>query len=98
MERKMKYVRPDVYVERFALNDAVAACDPTSSTETYWSQQDITCLATTSKDYVFYSGCVNNATTSGRLFCIMERIIFAGNRSPIVQQVVIRRMMTIQHC
>lgn len=45
MERKMKYVKPDVYVERFRANAYCANCDPTK----YNKPVTVNCIITQSE-------------------------------------------------
>lgn len=54
-----EYVKPDVFVTEFALNEAVAVC--TDITETKYNNQTIYCVINGSET-IFYNGCTNSAT------------------------------------
>ena len=54
-----EYVKPDVFVTEFALNEAVAAC--TDTTEKEFEEQKIICVIN-GEEVIFYNGCTNSAT------------------------------------
>ena len=54
-----EYVKPDVFVTEFAVNEAVAAC--TDTTEKEFEEQKIICVIN-GEEVIFYNGCTNSAT------------------------------------
>ncbi len=70
----MKYVKPELNVTVFELNQAIAACETT--TESKWNNQTVYCVVNGSET-IFYDGCANDAN-NGRLVTIAGNAQYPG--------------------
>lgn len=70
------YVKPDIEVTAFMLNEAIAACTPTS--ETKYDEQNISCAIVSGEAHgIFYDGCSSYAngylkTVSGVTYYVWQ--------------------------
>ena len=57
------YMKPDVFVTEFQLNEAIAACDPTTEPNLNAVSVEVHCVKT-NKHEVFYDACDNRYSAS----------------------------------
>lgn len=70
----MRYVKPELDVTVFTLNQAITACETTTSEK--WDNQTVYCVVNGSET-VFYDGCENSAS-NGRLVTIDGNSSYEG--------------------